>query len=285
MLEIKNLSKSFGKKTALDNISIGFGEGIYGLLGPNGSGKTTLIREITGLYPSKKNTIMFNGKNASGSKEFFSSIGYLPQSFGLFKELTVKEILEMFAGLKEIDKSTVDKEIDRVLKIVNLSDEIDKKCSELSGGMVRRLGLAQAFLGDPKIIILDEPTVGLDPEERLRLKGAISRSAKGKTIIISTHIVEDVEALCDKIVIMNAGKILISDTAQNVADIAKGKVYTLPDSELAGVNEKYHLEKQFMLDGVNYSRILSKAELNFDKPTPTIEDAYIFAINDYENNL
>lgn len=283
MLEIKNLSKKFGKKTVLNNVSITFENGIYGLLGPNGSGKTTLIREIVGLYLSPKNTILFNGKDAPSSKEYFVDFGYLPQNFGLYKELTVYEAMQLFACLKGLDKNKTEQYITDALKTVNLYSEKDKKCGKLSGGMVRRVGIAQAILGDPKIIILDEPSVGLDPEERLRLKNTISRLPKDKIIIVSTHIVEDVEALCNKIIIMTDGQILVNDSADKVVHLADDKVYTLPETELVNIKTNYHLEKQFFEDGINCSRILSKQELDYNKAKPTIEDAYIYTINDYEN--
>lgn len=283
MLTVNNLSKKFGKKTVLKNISVEFDNGIYGLLGPNGSGKTTFIRAVTGLYSTPKNTVLYKGTDIGESKEYFKQIGYLPQSFGLYKELNVNEIMELFANLKGISKEETKQAIDDALKMVNLTNEANKKCAALSGGMVRRVGVAQAFLGNPKIVILDEPTVGLDPEERLRLKNAISRLSKDRIVIISTHIVEDVEALCNKIVIMNSGRVLVNNDVNEVVKIAQGKVYTLPEAELENVTSNYHLEKQFLLDGVNYSRILSKEKLNFNQSKPTIEDAYIYTINDDEN--
>ncbi len=191
----------------------------------------------------------------------------------------------MFAALKGIEKDAIEQDIERVLKIVNLSDETDKKCSDLSGGMVRRLGLAQAFMGNPKIIILDEPTVGLDPEERLRLKTSIAKFSKNKTVLISTHIVEDVETLCNKIIIMKSGKILMNDATQKIADMAKDKVYILPEDELVNVKTGYHLEKNFLNDGLNYSRILSNSKLDYAQPKPTVEDAYIYAIHNLESSL
>lgn len=283
MLEIKNFSKKFGKKIVLNNINYSFENGIYGLLGPNGSGKTTFMRSVTGLYSVPKNTIFYNGKETKNNKEFFSQVGYLSQNFGLFKELTVKEIMELFANMKNLNKRDSQKAIADALKMVNLSDEISKKCGKLSGGMIRRVGIAQAILGNPQIILFDEPTVGLDPEERLRFKNIISNLSKDKVIIISTHIVEDVEALCDKIVIMKSGKILESGTLEQIANIAKDKVYTLPKNQLLNVTSNYHIQKEYIENGINYVRILSKDELNFIKPELTIEDGYMYAIKDYEN--
>lgn len=283
MLEIKNFSKKFGKKIVLDNMNYSFENGIYGLLGPNGSGKTTFMRSVTGLYSVSKNTIFYNGKETKNNKKFLSQIGYLSQNFGLFKELTVKEIMELFANMKNINKRDAQKAIADALKMVNLSDEINKKCGKLSGGMIRRVGIAQAILGNPKIILFDEPTVGLDPEERLRFKNIISKLSKDKVIIISTHIVEDVEALCDKIVIMKSGKILESGTIEQIANIARDKVYTLPKAQLSSVTSKYHIQKEYIDNGIKYVRILSKDELNFNKPELTVEDGYMYAIKNYEN--
>lgn len=282
MLEIKNLSKKFGKKTVLNNIDYTFENGIYGLLGPNGSGKTTLIRAITGLYSVSKNTVIFNSVDTKNNKEFLSAVGYLPQSFGMFKELTVREMLTFFANIKGISKNDSEKDIVNTLKLVNLSDKIDSKVSKLSGGMIRRAGIAQALLGNPKVIIFDEPTVGLDPEERLRFKNIISNLPKDKVIIISTHIVEDVEALCEKIIIMNTGKILVSGTTQEIEKLAYNKVYLLPQSELSNVKSKYVVQKQYTEDGANFARILSESKLEYRKPELTIEDGYMYAIKKSE---
>lgn len=283
MLEIRNLSKKFGKKLVLDHVGYSFKNSIYGLLGPNDSGKTTFLRFITGLYSAPKDTIIFNGKETRKNKDFLSHIGYLPQNFGMFKELTVKEALEFFANAKNISKKEAHNDITEILKKVNLSNEISKKVGKLSGGMLRRLGIAQALLGNPEILIFDEPTVGLDPEERLRFKNIISNLSKNKIIIISTHIVEDVEALCDQIIIMNSGKILASGTACQIANIARDKVYTLPESELSNIVSEYEIQKQYSENGVQYVRILSNEELNYDKPELSIEDGYMYAIKNHEN--
>lgn len=195
MLTVDNLSKSFGKKTVLDNISVQLTHGVYGLLGPNGSGKTTFMRCIAGIY-------RYNGRIITPS-----NVGYLPQKFGAFRELTVYEVLEYFAELKGIPSNRQGKDIHDCLEDVNLWERHSDKVKTLSGGMIRRLGVAQALLGNPELILVDEPTAGLDPEERLRFKNLISQHREDCTILISTHIVEDVEALCDHIIILSHGKI------------------------------------------------------------------------------
>lgn len=283
MLEINNMTKKFGKKTVLNDISFTFENGIYGLLGPNGSGKTTIMRCITGLYKTPKNTIVYKDENEKENANFFSEIGYLPQSFGMFKEITVKEMLELFANLKEIPKKENEEEILRVLQMVNLSNEIDTKIGNLSGGMVRRVGIAQALLGDPKIMIFDEPTVGLDPEERLRFKNIISKLSKDKIIIISTHIVEDVEAICNKIIIMNKGNILVSGDNEYIANLAKEKVYIVPENELKKITVPYEVQKMYIENGINYGRILCENALDYQKVKSNIEDGYMYAIHKSEN--
>ena len=206
MLELKGVSKKFRKKQVLNNIDFKFEKGIYGILGPNGAGKTTLIRCITQLYNLDAGNILYNDKSIAENKNFNDNIGYLPQKFGLFKELTVFEMLSAMAALKNISKDAVEQEVKRCITLVNLDEKINAKVKTLSGGMIRRMGIAQAILGNPEIIIFDEPTSGLDPEERLRFKNIVSKLKGEHIIIISTHIVEDVEALCDFVVIMNSGQ-------------------------------------------------------------------------------
>lgn len=283
MLVINNMTKKFGKKTVLNDISFTFENGIYGLLGPNGSGKTTFMRCITGLYKTPKNTIVYKDENEKENANFLSEIGYLPQSFGMFKEITVKEMLELFCNLKNIPKKDSQDNIVAVLKMVNLFNESDTKIGNLSGGMVRRVGIAQALIGDPKIIIFDEPTVGLDPEERLRFKNIISKLSNDKIIIISTHIVEDVEAICNKIIIMNKGNILLSGSNEYIENIAKNKVYIIPENELNKISSPYEVQKRYSENGINYARVLCDDNLEYQKVESTIEDGYMYAIQKNEN--
>lgn len=171
----------------LNNIDFKFEKGIYGILGPNGAGKTTLIRCITQLYNLDAGNILYNDKSIAENKNFNDNIGYLPQKFGLFKELTVFEMLSAMAALKNISKDAVEQEVKRCITLVNLDEKINAKVKTLSGGMIRRMGIAQAILGNPEIIIFDEPTSGLDPEERLRFKNIVSK-LKGSTSLLFLHI-------------------------------------------------------------------------------------------------
>lgn len=210
MFQVKHVNKNFGKRKVLDDICLELENRCYGLLGPNGAGKTTLLRCILKLYPLKEGQICTDNKN----------IGYLPQKFGVFHELSVYDILYYFSTLKKVPKEERDGEIDRVLSLVNLEDRKKERMSRLSGGMLRRVGIAQTILGDPEILFFDEPTVGLDPEERARFKRLVKKIMEGKIVIISTHIVEDVESLCDRVIIMNEGKILENVTVDEACQFA-----------------------------------------------------------------
>ncbi len=272
MIKIENLTKKFNKKTVLKDISINFENFTYALLGENGAGKTTLIRCITGLYSNYTGNISV----VSSDKQ----IGYLPQTFGAFKELTVKEMMQFFANQKGLKAKNVSDEIENLVNLVNLSDKIDTKSSKLSGGMLKRLGIAQALLGNPETIILDEPTSGLDPEERLRFKNIIEKIKENKTIILSTHIVEDVDVLCDKLAIMRDGEIIKCCEAEDAAGIAEGKVYEVPESILKNYTDEYYVVKQYHKGNDLIYRILAG---NFDSTysvEPTIEDGYLCSIRE-----
>ncbi len=275
MLEIKGLTKRFGKKIVLDNISFNFGREVYGLLAPNGAGKTTLMRCITRLYNIQSEKIFFNNVCIVKNKDYLSHLGYLPQGFGLFKDLTVFEMMLLLANLKDVDSAIAKPMVLSCVERVNLSDRLDSKVGKLSGGMIRRLGIAQALLNDPDIIIFDEPTAGLDPEERLRFKSIVADIKKDKLIIISTHIVEDVEALCDKVAIMSNNKINVCGSCKEIQDIAQNKVYIIPEERLKSIKGNYVLQKKFERDGNKMLRILTNELQEINPATPNVEDGYI----------
>ncbi|WP_026834681.1 ABC transporter ATP-binding protein [Eubacterium xylanophilum] len=223
MITIDNLNKSFWRKSILKGITVELDSNCYGLLGPNGAGKTTLIRCILGLYRTKKGSISIATEKC---------IGYLPQKYGAFRELTVHDALTYFARAKGIPNGECDQEIKRVLELVNLGEEEKKRVGHLSGGMLRRVGIAQALLGNPDIIIFDEPTAGLDPEERMRFNSLINDIKEGKTILISTHIIEDLEETCDRVLVMKNGNIIADKTAEEL--------------QIIGENQKTGSEKSMM---------------------------------------
>ena len=278
LLTINNLTKKFGKKVVLENLSYTFEDGVYGLLGPNGAGKTTLMRCITELYSVKSGEISYDGVSIEKDKDYLSHVGYLPQKFGAFKDLKVFDMMSLFANFKKVDGGKAKKMIEECVEVVNLSDRMSSKVGTLSGGMVRRLGIAQAILNNPKIIIFDEPTAGLDPEERLRFKNIIADIKKDKIIIISTHIVEDVEATCDKVAIMESKNIAVSGSCHEIQNIAEGKVFIVSEDDLTNVKGEYQIQKKSEQDGKNMVKILTNVPQDFEPCAPNVEDGYICAL-------
>lgn len=267
MLEVCHLSRKFGKKEVLKDISYTFEKGVYGLLGPNGAGKTTFIRCILDLY-SYQGEIHTEGGN-QGVKKNTMKIGYLPQKNGCFPNLTVEEQLLYFANMKELEKEKMKNEVDRVLQLVNLEEKKKEKGKKLSGGMVRRLGIAQALLNQPDLIIFDEPTTGLDPEERMRFKNILKRLGQDAIVILSTHIVEDIETVCDKILIMKEGELVVAGTQEEIKSFAENRVFVVSREKAESAD---YVEKELDEDRV---RVLSKSKMDGELQSPTIEDGYL----------
>ncbi|MCR3922985.1 MAG: ATP-binding cassette domain-containing protein [Firmicutes bacterium] len=278
MITVNGLSKMFKRKKALDDVTVSFAEGMYGLLGPNGAGKTTLMRSMLGLYPLQRGDILYNNVSIKKDSRYLKNIGYLPQKFGLFKELTVYEMMEYFATLRKIKKEEQRSQIEISLEQINLTERMRDKVGALSGGMVRRLGIAQTLLGDSRVIIVDEPTAGLDPEERVRFKNLLATIKKGRTIIISTHIVEDVEALCDQIVIIDQGKIVGEGDSASIRKIAQGRVYHVTEAAEADLVGDFFVEKRYTMNGENILRVISNETQPGETVQPTIEDGYLCRI-------
>lgn len=274
MLKLDGITKTFRKNVIVKQVSLELTPGVYGLLGPNGAGKTTLIRCLTGLY-RYVGTVYFNGVSTRCNGDFSEQVGYLPQKFGAYQELTVEENLQYFCELKNISKENRKAEIERVLEEVNLATEAKKRTKHLSGGMLRRLGIAQALLGDPQIIIFDEPTAGLDPEERLRFKMVCANLSKHKIIIISTHIVEDIDSLCEKIIILNQGEVQFCDAVKKLRAIALNKTYVCSESDMCLIKGKYFIEKRFEINDRVMYRFVATEEQPFERVLPEIEDGYI----------
>ena len=198
MIELLNVSKIYKNETvALDNISLNIGEGVFGLLGRNGAGKTTLLRILTTII-----------KPTKGEVNILGNVGYMPQEFGFYKEFTVKEIMEYICILRNIDYKRNKVSIEILLENLNLKAQENKKYKNLSGGMKRRLGLAQAMIEEPEILIVDEPTAGVDPQERIRIRNLLLDYGKTHTVIFSTHIIEDIEHICTNLAILDYGKLL-----------------------------------------------------------------------------
>lgn len=216
---ISNLSKKFGHKTALDNINLEIQGGMFGLLGRNGAGKTTLMRVLATLLTKTSGTVTVCDIPIENTREVRKIVGYLPQDFSMYPNMTVYEAMDYLGVLSEIPKKKRKDIIESLLDKVNLYDCQNVRIKALSGGMKRRLGIAQAIMHDPKILIVDEPTAGLDPEERVRFKNLLCDIAQDKIVILSTHIIEDIEETCKHVAILNKGKVIFNDETEKLTMI------------------------------------------------------------------
>ena len=213
LLEIKNLTKHYGSKCALRDFSCAIGPGILGIIGPNGAGKTTLMNLITDNVKRETGEILYDGTDVLKlGKNFRRILGFMPQEQGMYDELSARAFLIYMAGLKEVHGKKAREQVEDLLQLVDLQDAAHRKLGGFSGGMRQRILLAQALLGEPKVVILDEPTVGMDPAERLRVSEYIKEISKERIVLWSTHILSDVEAFADSLLIMDSGKLLAHDT-------------------------------------------------------------------------
>lgn len=275
---LKNITKKYKNKEVLSHLNFEFDNKIYAFIGHNGSGKSTLMRIITGLIEPTQGEVIFyqNDKIIDYKKVKF---GYLSQEFNAFKEFTVYEQLEYFAIMKKINKKVYSNEIKKVLVEVNLWENKDVKCKNLSGGMIRRLGIAQTLLGSPDIIILDEPVVGLDPDERMRFMEIIKSIQLDIPIIFSTHIIDDISSLSPEIIFFKNGQIKFNGSSSQFIDSAKGKIYLCSRENLSKVKERISSIKI----SENTYRVIASNRLNYDflqDITPCMEDAYIYLNQD-----
>ncbi len=237
---IKGLSKSYdGKKDALNSLDLVIPNGMFGILGRNGSGKSTLMNIIATILQPSKGTVTINGIEIKNSQKIRQMIGYLPQDFDFYPNMKVSEVLYYLGFLSKINQTDFDKYVDLILRKVNLIDYKNKKVKSLSGGMKKRLGMAQAILHDPKVIIVDEPTAGLDPEERVRIRNLLSDLAENKIVIISTHIVSDIESTCNRIAILDKGSLVYKGDIPSLIQQSDDHIYeiNLSPSELESFRE------------------------------------------------
>lgn len=240
-LELKNLTKKYGGMTALDHISVTFTPGIYGILGANGAGKSTMMNLLTDNISRTDGEILFDGIDILKlGKDFRRVLGYMPQQQGFYEHMTAQTFLYYMADLKAVPKKQAKAEIENLLMITNLADVRHKRVGGFSGGMKQRVLLAQALLGNPKVVILDEPTAGLDPKERIRIRNFISEISNDRIILLATHIVSDIESISDQILMMKSGHIVGIDTPEKLLDSVRGKVTELPfEGDMSGLQERY----------------------------------------------
>lgn len=280
MLSIEHVTKKYGNFTALEDINLTFGNGVYGLLAPNGAGKTTLIKMLaTLLFPTEGN-IYWEGQDilAMGSS-YREMLGYLPQEFGYYKNYSPEKFLYYMAALQGIGKKEAADKIDSLLELVALGDVRKKKLKQFSGGMIQRVGIAQAMLNDPKLLILDEPTAGLDPKERVRFRNLIHSLAKDRIVILSTHIVSDIETIAGQIIMFRDHKMYCCDTPAQICEKLKGKVYEMPAQKAGKAGIQMLSERQGEEGTV--LRFVSEEEVEGAvQVVPTLEDTFLYIYRD-----
>lgn len=279
-LLLENISKKYGKKYALKELNVKFSNGVYGILGANGAGKTTLISIITGVLQQTSGQVKSDGRDIAGMGiEYLDKIGYLPQYPRFYPNFRVKEFLMYMCSIKDVPKKKAKEIIPEIIEEVNLQEHTEKKIAELSGGMRQRLGIAQAILNDPEILVLDEPTAGLDPGERIRFRNIISNIAKNRIVLISTHIVSDIEYIANQVVILQEGKLNRMGTIEELCNEISGNVWEVKTKEKIAAN----LMKEYLTSNVKREaesvvmRIISRKKPTEDAIVlePQLEDVFL----------
>ena len=278
MLTVDNVTKCYGKKPAVVNISLSLGNGLYGLLAPNGAGKTTLIKMLTTLLTPTSGEILYCGTPIEKlGAEYRGLIGYLPQQFGYYRGSTPVRYLEYLAALKGMPEKGLREKIDKVIDEVGLTESKNIKMKKFSGGMLQRVGIAQAVMSDPKILILDEPTAGLDPKERVRFRNIISAMSKDRTVILSTHIVSDIESIANRVVMIKDRKIFRDNTVPEVSKELEGQVYetSVPDGEYEAFEREYFVLSARQEQGSMAVRFYSPSPAPYQTAEPDLEDFFL----------
>lgn len=282
-IEIRNLTKNYGKKQALSEINLTIPRGMFGLLGPNGAGKTTLMKILATLLQKTEGQVNICGVPVENCKETRKMTGYLPQDFSMYGNMSAYEALDYLAVLSGMSRAERIRKVPEMLAVVNLTEKRRTKVKSMSGGMKRRLGIAQAIIHDPKVIIVDEPTAGLDPEERIRFRNLLCEIAKDRVVLLSTHIVGDIEATCENIAVLNQGKVCFQGKVAELLSSVEGKVYSaeIPAEELERVKEN-HMVTGILTTGstANVKIIAETKPFPQARPVqPDVEDAYMYLMN------
>lgn len=281
-LNINNLKKDYGSFTALNGFSYEFTAGVYGLLGPNGAGKSTLMNIITDNIKATSGEVKFNEKPTSEmGAEFRKILGFMPQQQGLYPNFTLERFLYYMAALKGMEKKEAKEDITRLLKLVNLTDCMSKRLGGFSGGMKQRALIAQAMLGDPQIIILDEPTAGLDPKERIRIRNLISEIAFEKIVIIATHVVSDIEFIAKEVLLLKRGEIINAGKPHELCQSISGNVFEISATEdkLPEISGKFKVGNISKDEKNIYVRVISEnspSGYEYKQCKPDLEDLYLY---------
>ena len=285
-LVIENVSKRYGGGNwALRNFSLQLKPGVLGLLGPNGAGKTTLMSILATITRATEGRVLWNGADVATKPDVLrATLGYLPQDFGVYPNLNAVEFLEYLAAVKGLDAAAARRRIDELLNLVNLTDARKRTLGGYSGGMKQRVGIAQALLNDPQLLIVDEPTAGLDPEERVRFRNLLSELSGERIVILSTHIVSDVEATATDIALISQGTLVAHASPEELLTRVEGRVWewVLPSAELNAARQKYLISNTARRgDGV-HARVLADDPPRGAQPvTPNLEDAYLFSLSQH----
>ncbi|MFC4305300.1 ABC transporter ATP-binding protein [Cohnella boryungensis] len=281
MLSLNNVTKKYGNFTALENINLEFSGGVYALLAPNGAGKTTLIKMLTTLISPTNGEILWNGDEIVRlDASYRDIIGYLPQDFGYYRNHSPREFLLYMSALKCIDRDKAKRKTDELIDLVGLSDVRDKKMKKFSGGMIQRVGIAQAMLNDPKILVLDEPTAGLDPKERVRFRNLISSLSKDRIVILSTHIVSDIETIARRVIMFKNHSLFANDTPTSICGMLMNKVYETDD--ITGVKSSYLALTERQENGKTVTRFTSESHCGdvARSVSPNLEDVFLYIYRD-----
>jgi ABC-2 type transport system ATP-binding protein len=280
-LQIENVTKQYGREvTALRGVTLDVGVGVLGLLGPNGAGKTTLMNILSTITKPSQGIVRWNGQDISTDPNAIRRVlGYLPQNFGVYPHLTAQEFLEYLAAVKGIESRTASRRITDLLQLVNLHEFRNRRLGKFSGGMRQRVGIAQALLNDPQLLIIDEPTVGLDPEERVRFRNLISDLATDRIVILSTHIVSDVETTATDIALVARGELLAHQSPEQLLASVEGRVWecVVTSSELPALKQRYLTGGALRrADGVHLRVVTDDPPPGAVAVPPSLEEAYLY---------